>query len=306
MQSIIDISISPVHIGVDTGLLKIQNKQTGHISTVCFDDILCILVSSKAATLTHRALSELASFNIPYVALDSKMMPVGIMLPYAAHCLQSERMRQQIAFNFKEKVWASIVLGKIKNSIFVLNWWGLKSSQLEKLEFDLENIPKNLENIEAIAAKLYFEELFETGFTRRDSGHPENSRLNYGYTLIRACVSRFICASGLHPTFGLYHKNRYNSFSLADDLMEPFRPYIDHMVMSLLQSGSLDIEFSPNEKKLFIASMFEKMDLNGESRPLTDVIKGFVQSFARCITNNTGEVSVPLFQSLPFQAFEND
>ena len=170
----------------------------------------------------------------------------------------------------------------------------------------MENIPNNLENIEAIAAKLYFQELFETGFTRRDSGHPENSRLNYGYTIIRACLSRFICASGLHPTFGLYHRNRYNAFSLADDLMEPFRPFVDHMVISLLQLGSFDLELSPQEKKVLIGSMLEKIEVNGESRPLTDVIKGFVQNIARCITQNTSEISVPLFQSLPYPAYESD
>lgn len=149
---------------------------------------------------------------------------------------------------------------------------------------------------EALAAKDSFARLFEIGFSRRDSGHPENARLNYGYTVLRATVARFACASGLHPSFGVHHHNRYNAFALVDDLMEPFRPFIDQLVMELIEGNDVDNELSKDDKLHLSGGIYAKWICGSQSRTLLNWIELSVRNWAQFIFGlNTAPQAAPLF-----------
>lgn len=283
MNRIIDVSTDGTRLSILNGCLLLEPpKPLNHVS-VPLADILVLLVATNAANLTHAVLAELSSAGIPYIACDKKYLPCGILLPYSANALQGERFLKQIHFKHQDILWREIILSKIKNTAAVLKILGrspdFQYEIIEKLQSGLDvNIA------EAMAAKDSFSRLFEVGFSRRDDGFHENAKLNYGYTILRSLVARFICASGLHPTIGIHHHNKYNAFALADDFMEPFRPFIDYLVMEIIDGKEHDEIKLMREDKLHLSGgFFARWICNGHSRTLVNWVELSVRSWAQYI-----------------------
>ncbi|MES2614208.1 MAG: type II CRISPR-associated endonuclease Cas1 [Bdellovibrionota bacterium] len=296
MNRIIDISTTKTHLSIFNGCLLVEQPQLSSSVSIPLPDILVVIVATDAASLTHAVLSELATAGIPYIACDRKYMPSGILLPYSSNSLQGERFLKQIEFKNQSILWREIILGKLKNTAAVLNLWG-RSPDFQYAMIEKIKAGSDINLCEAMAAKDSFSRLFGIEFSRRDDGFHENSKLNYGYTVLRSLVARFVCASGLHPTLGVYHHNKYNSFALADDFMEPFRPFIDHLVLEILNNGNRGVNLEREDKLHLSGGILARWICNDQSRTLVNWVELTVRAWAQYIFSfQEKPMAAPLFE----------
>ncbi|QSH42239.1 type II CRISPR-associated endonuclease Cas1 [Lentisphaerota bacterium ZTH] len=291
---IIDISGQPVFLNVTNRLLAIRNKE-GKSQTLPLGDVAALLISNNAATMTHAVLDGIASSGGIVVICDQKHMPSGMLLPMQGHYIQTERFTAQAAASLplKKRIWRQIVRDKIRNQATVLKLTGGDDGGLLPLVSLVRSGDSS--NIEARAAKIYWRQLFKpvVDFKRDFDQDGINSWLNYGYAVLRAMTARAICASGLHPTLGVNHHNRYNPFCLADDLMEPFRPVVDLAVCRLLSSYSAAAELDAVIKREIISAVLCRVVFNGESITIFNALAKMSASLAFAFENNGRSIALP-------------
>lgn len=233
--------------------------------TIPIEDIGVVLLDNTRITITSGALEALLKNNCAVITCDSKSMPIGMMLPLIGNTLQNERFRHQLeaSLPLKKQLWQQTVKQKIANQAIVLQ----RNTNAECGCFTKwinEVRSGDPDNIEARAAAYYWKNLFPDipNFVRNREGTPPNNLLNYGYAVLRAIMARSLVGSGLLPTIGIHHHNRYNAYCLADDIMEPYRPYVDELVIHVMGK----------RKDLSIITKEIKTDLL--SIPTLDVVAG--------------------------------
>lgn len=218
--------------------------------------------------------------------------PVCVVWPLEGHHAQGGRIRSQLAATrpLQKQLWAQVVTAKVRMQGQVIAATGQNNKAFEMLARNVRS--GDPQNIEAQAARKYWKLLFGDGFRRDQNGDGVNALLNYGYTVLRAMVSRAICGSGLHPTLGIFHSNNYNAFAFSDDLMEPFRPVIDAIVRNLVLAGKNEID---QETKRCLTSV-STFDLEGEegTSPLTLHINRFVHSLVTSFETGKAKLVFPL------------
>ena len=212
----------------------VVKKKDGEPKTVPVEDVGFIILDSPQVTISCALLSFLTKNNCAVISCDSKHLPSGLFLPLAGNSLQSERFRHQIeaSLPLKKQLWQQTVQQKILNQASVLQ---LRRKCPVKILFSCAGNVRSgdADNREAVAAAYYWKQLFPLleSFTRDRFGVPPNNIFNYGYAILRGVVARSLVASGLLPTFGIHHSNRYNAYCLADDIMEPYRPIVDKLII---------------------------------------------------------------------------
>lgn len=200
------------------------------------EDIGIVVLDNKQITITSGVLEALLENTCSVITCDSKSMPVGLMLPLYGNTTQNERFREQLdaSLPLKKQLWQQTIQAKINNQASVLKC--CMDEEVKCMRVWAADVRSgDPDNLEARAAAYYWKSLFADvdGFTRDREGVPPNNLLNYGYAILRAVVARGLVISGLLPTLGIHHHNRYNAYCLADDIMEPYRPYVDELVFSL-------------------------------------------------------------------------
>ena len=253
----------------------ILKRDGNELSRVPIEDIGLLLVESAAARMSSAALSALASGNVAVILCDQEHMPVAMLHPFAGNQLHAKRVRAQAALRAPviKQLWQRMVRAKIENQAAFLG--ELKrdaAARLRKLASEVKSGDR--ENAEAQAAQVYWKALFRgpdspnstANFRRRRDGASPNDLLNYGYMVMRATVARSLVAAGLHPALGIGHTSRSNNFALADDMLEPFRPFVDRRVYDLVEAGVC--ELTPGHKKRLITVGEERVEVGGEVRPL--------------------------------------
>ena len=216
----------------------IVSDKDAEIGQVDLDGVLAIIITSRGASLTSSLINETGDRNIPVIICNPRFQPVSVITPLIHHNDQHVRYEAQTIAKkgVKNKVWQWIVVNKVKNQFQLLKLYHSGSSErLKRLSTEVKSGDPG--NIEAQAAQIYWPALFGSDFRRDRHSDGINSLLNYGYTIIRSSMLRAILASGLHPTFGVFHKNKKNPICLVDDLMEPYRPIVDHIVKLLEEKG---------------------------------------------------------------------
>ena len=214
------------------------------------EDLGVVVLDNKQITITSGAMEALLENNCALITCDSKSMPVGLMLPLYGNTTQNERFREQLAASLplKKQLWQQTIQVKINNQAAVLSICTKEESKCMRVwANDVRS--GDPDNLEARAAAYYWKTLFAEveGFTRDREGIPPNNLLNYGYAILRAVVARGLVSSGLLPTLGIHHHNRYNAYCLADDIMEPYRPYVDKLVFDLYSQYGENV--SPRQSK---------------------------------------------------------
>lgn len=254
---------------------------------VCIKDIDFILFDNTQFSITGKTLELLAKNNIATLFIDEEFNPCGIYLPYFQHSTMTEIAHTQISITreFREIVWQGIIKSKLKNQAKVLEKFKIKSFiEIEDLSKKVQLYDKN--NDEAQGARRYWKNLFGIKNFKREQGAKDiiNSMLNYGYAIIRATIARNVSASGLLPIFGIWHQNRYNAFNLVDDLMEPFRPFVDLYIKLLKKEFTdkiiLDVEL---KRKIVTILNFEYVDINNGTTNLPKAIEIFVINYKKAI-----------------------
>lgn len=290
MDRIVDIETDGLFVSVKRGFLVLQdgNDERGRIA---IDDIGAVIAHAHGLSWSNTVLVRLSERAVPVVLCGSNHAPVSILWPLEGHHAQGARMRAQIAAArpLSKQLWRQIVCAKIRMQGEVLAKNGKEAGAFDLLARKVRSGDPN--NIEAQAARRYWKALFGPTFTRDQDGGGVNGLLNYGYTVLRAVVSRAICATGLHPTIGVFHSNRANAFALADDLMEPYRPVVDHMVLALVAEGIEDVN---SDAKRFLTTI-STVDLNQTNivTPLGVQVQRLVHSVATSFEKGTADLLLP-------------
>lgn len=280
-------------VSYKNGQLVVENHETGEQKKVPVEDLGVVLIESQQVSITVPTLNALSANNCAVVLCDSKHMPSSMLMPLDSNSVQGERYRDQVeaSLPLKKGLWKQIVQMKIRNQSSLLTKVGRDGGKLKPFYTNVKS--GDSDNREGIAAKIYWDELFGDEFVRSRTGPDPNSLLNYGYSILRAAMARSIVGSGLSPSFGLFHKNRYNAFPLADDLMEPYRPYVDAVVYQLLLDEKT--ELGPEVKQRLLRVLFADTVFEDCTRPLEIGLSMTTASLARCFSGEGKELSLPRF-----------
>lgn len=264
--------------------------------TIPIEDIGVVILDNRRITITTGAIEALLDNNCSIITCDERGMPVGLMLPLCGNTLQSERFRNQIdaSLPLKKQLWQQTVRQKILNQAAVLAYsTGKRTKNMQVWANDIKS--GDSENMEARAAAFYWKNIFPThpDFIRGREGELPNNLLNYGYAILRACVARGLVGSGLLPTLGIHHHNRYNAYCLADDIMEPYRPFVDQLVVDIIRQNYNIIELSRELKAKLLAIPSLDVVIDGKRSPLMIAVGQTTASLAKCFNGEARKISYP-------------
>ena len=231
------------------------------------------------------------------VTCDKQHLPCSFLQPLVGHSEQTERIKHQLnaTLPLKKNLWQQTVSAKIANQAAHLSYHRKNSKKLERWAREVKS--GDTGNHEAIAAAYYFQNLFEEveGFSRNQKGVPPNNLLNYGYAILRAIAARAVVSSGMLPSVGIFHKNKYNAFCLADDVMEPYRPFVDTLVYEMVRSGEDIEELSKNLKSVLLTIPAMDVEIDGKQSPLMVAMSRTTPSLYECFLGNGRKILYPEF-----------
>ena len=260
------------------------------------EDIGVVVLDHKQITITSGVLEALLENNCAVITCNSQSMPVGLLLPLVGNTTQNERFRDQIdaSLPLRKQLWQQTIQYKIKNQAAVL-------SQCTKTETKCMQVWANdvrsgdPDNLEARAAIYYWKGLFGQidGFVREREGIPPNNILNYGYAILRGVIARSLVASGLLPTLGIHHHNRYNAYCLADDIMEPYRPYVDRLVYDIVEQYGENVEISKDIKSELLSIPVIDVVIAGKRSPLMIAASQTTASLYKCFNGELRKIAYP-------------
>ena len=286
---------SPANLSLKDRQIVISLKESPEDKiTAPIEDIGVVIIDNPAVSITIPLLNYLVDNNVIVVICNSKGVPSSTLLSFGTNHYQGEILQSQIDITepLKKGLWKQIVESKIKNQAALLNKLGKRGDKLKPYYNNVKS--GDVDNREGIAARIYFQELFGKGFVRERSQEGINALLNYGYTILRAATARAVVGSGLFPGIGLYHHNRSNSFPLVDDLIEPYRPFVDEAVYQLLSNNC--IELSKNVKAKLISVLYADVFFKRTSRPLELGLTFTTSSLTRCLRKEDKELLLPLLR----------
>ena len=286
---------TPYCLNLRNGQMVIHTREAPDIQkSVPIEDIGFVVLEDQQTSITLPLLNALSDNNVAVIFCGENRMPNAMLMNLDSNKTQGESYRSQIEASepLKKGLWKQIVEAKIRNQSALLQKLGRDGSKLKPYYMNVKSA--DADNREGIAAKIYWSELFGTDFIRSRDGLPPNNLLNYGYTILRAAVTRSIMGSGLFPAFGIFHRNRYNAFPLADDLMEPYRPYVDELVYNLYNQGHEQLTKEVKSQLLrilFVDTCFDKV-----MRPLDVGLTFTSSSVTKCLSGIQKKIVYPLFK----------
>ena len=286
---------NPVRLSLRNRQLVLAYKDDSeNTTTVPIEDIGVVVVENQQVSVTLPLLNALTENEVQVVFCNATGMPSSMLLGFEGNNLQGETLRNQMSCGevLKKQLWKQIVESKIRNQSRLLDKVGQEGACLRPYYSNVKS--GDADNREGSAARIYFQRLFGADFVRDRTLPGINALLNYGYTILRAAVSRAIVSSGLFPAIGLFHHNRSNAFPLADDLMEPYRPFVDEAVYDLLMQGSM--ELTKDTKAKLIMVLYADTEFENVNRPLSVGLSMTTSSLVRCYAKDCLKLSLP---SLP-------
>ena len=266
-----------------------NNKQT-----IPIEDIGMVIIENQQVSITIPLMNALIEANVQVVLCNDNGMPSAMLQSFEGNILQGENLRNQMNAGevLKKQLWKQIVETKIKNQASLLDKVGQEGYILKQYYQNVKS--GDTDNREGIAARRYFSELFGESFIRDRSLPGINALLNYGYTILRAATARALVSSGLLPAIGIFHHNRSNAFPLADDIMEPYRPYVDEVVYDLAMQGKL--ELTKDVKAELIRVLYADTKFSKVTRPLSVGLTLTSSSLSKCFAKELSKLSLPILQ----------
>ncbi len=272
-------------------------KSRTNINTISIEDIGILILDNLQITITQGLLSSLIENNVAIISCNNAHMPVGLFLPLESNQIQSQVFGFQINASepLKKQLWQQTISAKIFNQAMVLS---KRNKNCENLKLWTKKVRSgDPDNYEGRAAAFYWKSLFPSAleFIRDRNGFPPNNLLNYGYAILRAIVARALVSSGLLPTLGIHHHNKYNAYCLADDIMEPYRPFIDDMIATFIEDGEDFTELTPSLKKQLLSIPTITVNLEDESGPLMVIVHRTTASLVKCYKGEARKIIYPIF-----------
>lgn len=268
------------------------------VKTIPIEDIGVVILDNRQITITSCLVSELLDNNIALVTCDEKSMPSGLMLPLHTNTLQSERFQDQLeaSLPLRKQLWQQTVEAKIYNQAAVLK--KVTGSDARNMLVWAGSVKSgDSDNMEARAAAFYWKSIFPDldSFTRDRYGPAPNNLLNYGYAILRAVIARSLVATGLLPTLGIHHHNRYNAYCLADDIMEPYRPYVDSLVVDIVAENPCP-QLTRDVKARLLTIPVLDVTIDGHRSPLMIAATTTTASLYKCFSGVSRKVLYPEFE----------
>ena len=264
--------------------------------TIPIEDIGVVVLDNRRITITSGAMEALLENNCAVITCNQKSMPVGLLLPLCGNTTQNERFRSQLeaSLPLRKQLWQQTIKQKILNQEHVLR---INTDQETKCMRVWSNDVRSgdSDNLEARAAAYYWKNVFTNypNFVRDREGTSPNNLLNYGYAILRAIIARALVGSGLLPTLGIHHHNRYNAYCLADDIMEPYRPYVDQLVLDIIQCNLEISDITRDLKMQLLGIPMLDVVINGKRSPLMIAAQQTTASLVRCFAGESKRISYP-------------
>lgn len=292
---------TPARLSLEDKHLCIAQKDKESVK-IPLVDILCVMLESHQITLTNALLNVFAQYKIVVFTCDESHLPSGLFMPFLGHFRSFSVLQSQINLSKQRKaiLWQQIVKAKIHNQALLLKMLHKKESE------ELESLAKSVNlgdsnNNEARAAAIYFKALFGKNFSRKVQIFEEskmgtiNAALNYAYAIMRGVITRSLCVSGLNPALGINHKNQFNAFNLADDLIEPYRIFADSVVVQMVEVGELEESLSLQNRVKLVSILQSAVIVENKLYPLTRAGVVSAQSVVKCLERENLKLKLPLF-----------
>ena len=259
--------------------------------TIPIEDIGVVIIEHQQVSITIPLMNALVEGNVQVVMCNNRGMPSAMLQSFEGNNLQGENLRNQMGAGevLKKQLWKQIVEAKIRNQAALLNKVGQEGDRLKQYYQNVKS--GDADNREGIAARIYFSELFGESFLRDRTVPGINALLNYGYAILRAATARALVSSGLLPAIGIFHHNRSNAFPLADDVMEPYRPYVDEIVYDMAMQAKLDL--TKDVKAELINVLYADTQFSKVTRPLSVGLTLTTASLSKCFAKEQTKLSLP-------------
>lgn len=285
---------NPCYLNTKDNQLVITNKKTGEINQRPVEDLGFVVLDNQQITFTQSVIQQLAHNNTAVIFCDTTHHPTSMLFHLDGHQTQTEHFRAQIDASepLKKMLWKQTVKSKIRNQAAMLDFTGRDGEALRYMARQVKS--GDARNEEAQAARAYWPQLFGFEFLRKRFGLPPNNMLNYGYAVLRAAVARSLMGSGLLPTLGIHHRNKYNAYCLADDIMEPYRPYVDQCVWELHEAGQTPDDLTPAIKSELLKILTCDIIISKKKRPLMVGLSETTASLVRCFKGDVRRIKYPI------------
>lgn len=285
---------NPAYLKLKDNQLQVIDTETREVrGSAPVEDLAFLVLDNYQITLSHQLIVALQGNNVAIISCDAQHLPFGLMLPMNGHVEHSERLKVQMNVSepLRKQLWKQTVEAKISQQMLLLKKLGKEYEQMTEYLNAVKSGDST--NMEGIAAQYYWKRMYEN-FNREREGEAPNNFLNYGYSIIRSIVARALVSSGLHPTIGLFHRNKYNPYCLADDIMEPYRPYVDELVYGLMNLPTRPTELTtPIKAELLKLASCDVMMMQ-KLRPLMVAVSSTTSSLYKCYTGVQRVIRYPL------------
>jgi CRISPR-associated protein Cas1 len=288
---------NPAYLKTKDEQLIFQSEETGELKTLPIEDIGVLIIDHQQITISQALIAKLLANNVAFITCDNSHHPTGMLLNLDGNTLQSQKFQAQVeaSMPLKKQLWQQTISCKINNQAALLETCRVAVKNMRNWVTEVKS--GDSENHEAVAAVYYWKNIFQLfpEFKRERYGPPPNNLLNYGYAILRAIVARNLVASGLLPTLGIFHKNQYNAYCLADDIMEPYRPYVDKIVLNIVNLNGNFLELTPSMKKELLNIPAMDVRINNEQSPLMVAVQKTTGSLVKCFEGKQRKILYPDF-----------
>lgn len=286
---------NPSYLKLKQNQLVVQCPETKETKgTVPIEDMALLMLDHHQITLSSQLLNHLMGNTVAVIHCDNHHLPNGLMLPIHSHSELTERWRVQMdaSLPLKKQLWKQTVASKIVNQKALLQ---KQNAPIEPMDYYLSKLTTgDTQNMEGKAANHYWKYLL-TNFQRERFGDAPNNFLNFGYAVLRSIVARALVSSGLLPAQGIFHRNKYNAYCLADDIMEPYRPFVDQLVLQYLEENKDAIELTTDAKAYLLGIATQDVMIDEKQRPLLVSVTTTTASLYKCFTGERRTILYPEF-----------
>ncbi|MFD1552469.1 type II CRISPR-associated endonuclease Cas1 [Putridiphycobacter roseus] len=285
---------TPAYLSIKHQQMVIRDVESDAIKgKIPIEDIGLLMLDHWQITITHLLIIKLQGNNTCIISCDEQHLPFAAMLPFTGHTEHSERLKYQINASepLKKQLWKQTVEAKISQQMLLLKKIGQPYEKMVEYMFAIKS--GDTTNMEGKAAQFYWKHIFNN-FTRLPDGESPNNALNYGYAILRAMVARALVSSGLNTTLGIFHRNKYNAYCLADDIMEPYRPYVDALVLEILKTEPIPAELTTQLKAKLLSIATVDVQIMQKTRPMMVAITSTTASFVKCLMGESRLIAYPI------------
>ncbi|WP_088323369.1 type II CRISPR-associated endonuclease Cas1 [Polaribacter tangerinus] len=285
---------NPAYLKLQQQQLVVQEPQSKTIKgTVPIEDIALLMLDHYQITLSNQLLIQLQGNNVAVISCDAQHLPFGVMLPLYGHTQYAERVRHQMVASepLKKQLWKQTVTQKIANQATLLALHYKNNDTMLQYQHDVKS--GDTTNREGMAAQYYWKHILDN-FARHREGDAPNNLLNFGYGVLRSIVARALVCSGLLPVLGIFHKNKYNPYALADDIMEPYRPFVDKLVINYINNTQQSTQqLTPKVKAHLLTIATQDVFIDSLERPLFVAVTTTTASLYKCYTGELRQIKYP-------------